>query len=131
MKLSVAVILVLCMGTCCSQAFFPPKTKSTPKEVFEYRQRKKIEYERERSDYEKQMVASKIRVETALKDVPWQSEGSHVAATQVLSVDMSKNENLKNENRAFLFFMLFTSVVAGMAVLLIKRHVFWQLIGKE
>ena len=131
MKLRVAILLILFLKPWYSDAFFPPETKSTSREVLDYRRRKQAEYDRERLEYEKQMVASRVRVESSLESMPWQGSLSQNPEGRNLLLNISKVENVKNENKALFFFLISVVNALFLSVLFINRRILWQFLGKE
>lgn len=70
MKKTTAILFFVMFGLSAA-AFLPPQAEYRGKEVLEYRQRKKAEYERAKQDYHRRMVAEDRLVQARLSLPPW------------------------------------------------------------
>ena len=99
-------------------AFFPTSEKATPKEVLEFREKKKAEYQQERLEYEQEVVVSRARVSETMEHVPWRSVVSRsapvIASKEALQAVRAQEKGQKS--------LLFLTGLAALALLLVLLY---------
>jgi hypothetical protein len=122
-SLKKGLILLLFMGPLCASGFLPPTAKSTSREMLDYRNRKKLEYENKRQEYDQQLINSRVKVETALNNLPWESRSARSIPSQRSLADSYQSKIIRNEKHTPLF-SLFLIPAAVLILILLRKKMF-------
>lgn len=122
MNFAKIVIFLLLLQPMCSLAFFPPAGENTPREMLDYRRRKKIEYKTAQEDHEKQMIVSRIQVEKAFATSPWKMRAGQMSLSQIPSPPVETPWQ-KIERHLAVFSLLTLIPVLAIAFVLLRKTI--------
>ena len=118
MRTKIRLILfgVFTLGALSAQAILPPPPQFRQQEIVQQRVRARADYEQQQKDYEKAVIASRIRMEAAMKKPPWMRAGENKVQGAVDVQPVFTMESSPQINHRFLVsvvLLILTGLVAA------------------
>jgi len=98
------------------RAILPQDAQYRQREIVQQRVRARAEYEQQQQDYEKALIASRIKLEASMKKAPWMREGSNGVQGAVDELPVPGMDSSSQINHRFLVsavLLILAGLIAG------------------
>jgi hypothetical protein len=98
------------------RAILPQDAQYREREIIQQRVRARAEYEQQQQDYEKALIASRIKIEASMKKAPWMRAGSNGVQGAVDELPVLAMDSSPQINHRFLVsvvLLILTGLIAG------------------